>query len=249
MTEDERRQWRRALARKNPHLVIGYLRGEPLLKIAGAAEKDDDSEDDDDSDEDSGQGGDDDDSEDDDKPDASGKSVEELAAELAQVRRRMEAADRRASAAEAKTKEYEDKDKSELQKAQDDLQAAQGVIEDLKRVNQELRIRQAVLSDTTHKWKDPEDVFTEIGRMDDLEIDEKTGEVKNLKQVLSDLAKRKKHWVDEGTSSGDDDDDTSGGGGSSGSSGSGNQRRGKDGAIDAKALAKKYPHLQRKVRS
>ena len=257
MTEDQRRQWRRALARKNPEMVVGYVGGEPIIRIAGGAPKDnesDDEDEDDDSDEDSGQGGDDDDSDDDGKSGSSDTSPEALAEELARVRKRMEAADRRASAAEAKVREYDDKDKSELEKAQRDLQETLAVVEDLKKTNNELRIRQAVMADSTIKWKDPEDVFAEIGRMDDLELDEKTGEVKNLKQVLRDLAQRKKHWVETDSSKDDDeDDDTSGGGGStkksSGNSGSGNRRKGKDDAIDAKALAKKSPHLQRKVRS
>lgn len=206
------------------------INGRPIYPIMGAAE-DDQAENDDEKPGD--EASEDEDHSADDK--IKDPRIKELSDENA--RRRNEAkrlADELAEA-KAKIKEREDADKSETERMTSKIAELEERTAQLIKVNQELSIKNAFLSDTKHAWRNP-DTALKVIDLSEVDID-KDGKITGLDQAIKKLAESDSYLLEQ------TDDDTG-----LPKQPSGDRTKGKPQDRKVKAredLVKKYAALQR----
>jgi hypothetical protein len=240
--------------------------GRMIWPIAGAdgsedddADADDDGDDDDtDDQDDDGDGADKskkDKSKKDDKKDDDEDDVAFWHARADRFKSRMEAADRRATAAERENVRLKaGKDDALDEHGKQDLKDAVARASKAEDSLGSLRLKVAILSDTTFAWEDPELVLAALASDDTVEIDE-DGKVVGVKQALKSLAKHKPFLVkkavakddpkdDDDAEDDDDEDEEPPKKRTSGNPSNGPKRKSQ--VPDRKTLTAKYPALGRR---
>lgn len=202
-------------------------------RMEGEDDDDDDAGDGDDNGGDSGTG----DGDDDGEGDSGSGDDDDTKAELAKMRKRMEAADRRASEAEKRLKEQDDAKKDDLTKAQDRVTELEGEVETLRSDLSSLRLENAFLTTNKHTWHKPGAALKlaqSEGYLDDVVKDDGTVDDKAMEKALDKMAKENAYLVKTGS------------GGSSGESGGGRSGNGKDDKAQAEADKRRAPALARR---
>lgn len=225
-----------------PIVPVGYVDGRPIYPIMGGAPDDDDDDDDD------GDDGDDADKKKKSKDDVgsrdSGADADDDEDDrLAQLEKRMKAADRRADEAERKLKEKEKAELGELERAKTELTEVQEELEKTQETVNRLRLENAFLTANTHKWHDPDtalDLAQSKGYLEDV-LDE-NGEVdkKALKKALDRLATEKKFLVQSEEKKKDDEP-----GEPSGEPAGGRSDNSKDDKARKDSLKRRFPSIAR----
>jgi hypothetical protein len=169
---------------------------------------------------------------------------------------RMEAADRRATVAERENRRLKaGKDDSLDEHGKQDLKDSVARAAKAESDLAGLRLQNAILTDTTYQWEDPELVLAALAKDDTVEIDE-NGKVVGVKQALKALAKSKPFLVkkavikpdpkDADDEDDDDDEDDEEPAKKRTSGAPSNGRKSKSTTPDRKALIAKYPSLSRR---
>jgi hypothetical protein len=170
------------------------------------------------------------------------------AEEVAEIRRRMEAADRTAAENARKLKEFEDKGKTELERAQSEAAEKDQVIVDLSKQLRDQAVQLAAMTGASHiTWHDPADALAFIMKDPDVAaLEIKDGQVNSavVKSAADRVAKAKPYLVktaedktDDGKGKGKDDQPSG--------SGMNGDRKDGDGQADADKMRAKYPALRR----
>lgn len=111
------------------------------------------------------------------------------------LQNQLRAADQKRTEAERKLTEAERAKLDETERTKLELNDAKKALEDIQRVNKELSLKLAFLSDNTYKWRDGEAAL-KLADLSGVEINE-DGSVKGLKEALKKLADSKKYLLDE----------------------------------------------------
>lgn len=160
------------------------------------------------------------------------------------ARRRHEAAaeKKRADDLAVKLKEYEDKDKGKEELLERDKKAAEAERDTLRTDNQNLRLQNAFLMDTTREWQNPMSAWKLLDKSDVKFGDD--DKVEGLAEAIKKLAESDAYLLKDKK---DGKDDKGGkGGGQHGASGSSNNGSGGDkGKPDRASMERKYPALRR----
>jgi predicted RNase H-like nuclease (RuvC/YqgF family) len=112
--------------------------------------------------------------------------LERRAAEADSLRERMRAADQRAANFEKELKQLRDKDLPEAEKLKRDFEESQSQVTELQKVNNELALKVAFLSDNTYSWHNP-DRAMKLVDLSQVQIGA-DGTVSGLKEALKALA-------------------------------------------------------------
>lgn len=112
--------------------------------------------------------------------------AERIAADLADTRNRMKAADQRASKLETELKQLRDKDLPEAEKLKKDFAETQQQLADLQDANKQLALKNAFLEDNSYTWHNPKRALSLVD-LSQVEINA-DGTVSGLKDALKALA-------------------------------------------------------------
>lgn len=226
-----------------PIVPVGFVNGRPVWPIMGAAEDDagGDSGDEDNSDDDTG-----DEPEDDaDKDDAneSKKSDEDARKDRANALVRSARAENKRLKKDrddlaAKLKEIEDKDKGAAEKLTESVKDLTTKIEAKDKTIEDLALRNAFLSDTTFKWKNPVTALKLVD-LSKVEIDD-DGEVEGMTEALKALAKSDPYLLETSKDDEDEDEDKQ-----PPAAGEAPKTKQTKGNANRDKLIKKYPALRR----
>lgn len=160
------------------------------------------------------------------------------------AKRRHEAAaeKKRADAAEARLKSIEDKDKDAKELLERDKKEAEAARDKAIVDNQNLRLQNAFLMDTTHEWLKPLSAWKLLDK-DDIKFGD-DDKVEGLEDAIKKLAKSDPYLL-KPKDSGDDKGKDKGGQQYGASGQSNNGGGGKDGTPSRADMEKKYPALRR----
>lgn len=123
-------------------------------------------------------------------------------AEFERLRNQLSAADKKREDAEKRLREIDDKDKSELERATERVQALEKDLDAFKSRVADLTMEKSLLADPeygSHRWHDPEDVLTRLGRaVADQAItvnEDGTPDPKSVRTWLKDLAAKRDYLL------------------------------------------------------
>jgi predicted ribosome quality control (RQC) complex YloA/Tae2 family protein len=225
-----------------PIVPIGFINGRAVWPICGGAPDDPDDDDKDKDDTDSGGGSDDGGDDADKSKDTSGDGDSKDADErIADLEKRMRAADQRASKAEKALKEREDAEKDELTRATDKAAELEKTVGERDATIRQLRLENSFLTANKHNWHDPDtalDLAERHGYLEDVVDEDGKVDKVRLGKALDRLAKEKAFLVKQDKK----DDDP---GGPSGEPAGGRSDNVKDEKTKQKQLKGRFPVLNR----
>lgn len=214
--------------------LLGYAHGEPVYRIAGAEEdKDAPTGDGDDKGTENDDDGDEDDSDDEEnRTDSKNRRSRGNArsSEYNRIRRERNLLLKEKQDREKKDREAELADKSEVERVTAERDDAAKSRDTLLMENRDLKIRLAILSESSRKynWADIDDVLNERKLLESIEVSP-DGEITGIRDGLKDLAKRKPHYLLAKTEETGDAKNTGSNNGNGGSSNNANNGGGKTG--------------------
>lgn len=223
---------------------IGYVNGRPVFPIMGGAPDDDEGDDGEDNQDEE------DDQEDDDASSKKSKKDDDTVsrAEYDRLKRRMRASDKNNSALQKRLDDLEAGQQSDADKIVAERDSLKEEVATLKKINQDMAVKNAFLACNDVSWHDPDDAYDLLVRryMEDVEYDEETGEVSGMQDAIKEMADKKQHLVKVVKSSSDDDDDDEEDEdqGTSGRQMNGRRKGKKRTDLDDTVLMSKYPALR-----
>jgi len=240
-------------------LVPLYVRADgscvwPVMGAAPDDDSDEDDADDTDPDEETDEVDDEDEDDEDDgkKKKSKKRDPDPRDVRMAQLEKRMKAADRRASMAEKRLKEIDDKDKSELQLVTEERDSLKAELDALRKEQRETRLQNEFLSVNSFNWADVSDALTVAergGYLDDVVDEDGKVDRKALREAVKQLAKDKPYLVvkkdsnDDGEDDGEDDKDDKAPKGTSGTPVGSGRKKTKTARFTEAELRQRYPAL------
>ena len=246
---------------RRPLRAIGLSTdGLPVWPLLGADGEDEDKGEDDEGDEGGEDEEEDADEDAEDKGDDEGKKTKKRTGpvpreEFERVKNHLSKADQKKAALEKENAELKKFKDEQERKGNTELQNIKKDLEGITRERDTYRDRFTAMARTNAfltasqqlkvVWHDPTDAQAAAGKeLRDLEIDE-DGNVEGIKELVKDLAKRKKYLVNTGDSDDEDDGDKKRGASGSGVGSVKTKSNGKKGQLSPEELRKRFPQLKR----